>query len=115
MELAFEEVDYKSMFDALLQYFLGYGLVFSFSIATIDKNIVEVPNTSFHVFEDCIYHFLKRCRGVGQAKWHHCVLEESLLGTEGCLPFVSCCYPNPVVTILLGQPCNPFSASCLIE
>ena len=59
MELAFEEVDCKSMFDALLQYFLNYGLMFSFGIATIDKNIVEVPDTSFHVIEDCIDYFLK--------------------------------------------------------
>ena len=59
MELAFEKVDCESMFDALLQYFLNYGLVFSFGIATIDMNIVEVLDTSFHVFEDCIHHFLK--------------------------------------------------------
>ena len=59
MKLALEEVDCESMFDALLQYFLNYGLVFSFGMATIDKNIVEVPDTFFHVFEDCIHHFLK--------------------------------------------------------
>ena len=59
MELAFEEVDCESMFDVLLQYFLNYGLVFSFGIATIDNNIVEVSDTYFHVFEDCIHHFLK--------------------------------------------------------
>ena len=52
MKLAFEEVDCESMFDALLQYFLNYGLVFSFGIATIDKNVVKVPDTSLHVFED---------------------------------------------------------------
>ena len=59
MELPLEEVDCESMFDALLEYVLDYGLVFTFSIATIDKDIVEVPDTSFHVFEDCIHHFLK--------------------------------------------------------
>ena len=59
MELAFGKVDYKSMFDALPQYFLNYVLLFSFGIAAIDKNIVEVPDTSFHVFEDCRHHFLK--------------------------------------------------------
>ena len=59
MELAFEEVDCEFMLDLLVQYFLNYGLVFSFGIATIDKNIVEVPDPSFHVFEDCMHHFLK--------------------------------------------------------
>ena len=59
MELALEEVDGESMFDTLLQYFLNYGLVFSFGIATIDENIVEMLDTFFHVFEDCIHHFLK--------------------------------------------------------
>ena len=59
MKLAFEEVDFEFMFHALLQYFLNYGLVFSFCIASIDKNIVQVPDTSFYVLEDCMHHFLK--------------------------------------------------------
>ena len=59
MELAFEEVDCESMFDALLKYVLDYGLVFSFGIVIMDKDIVKVPDTSFHDFDDCIHHFLK--------------------------------------------------------
>ena len=114
MELAFKEVDCESMFDALLQHFLNYGLVFSFGIATTDKNIVEVLDIFFHVFEDCIHHFLKSCRGVGQAEWHHCVFAESLLGMEDCLAFLSCCYPYQVVPILQIQPCKPLSAPCLV-
>ena len=59
IELAFEQVDCWFMFDTLLLYLLNYGFVFGFGIPTRDENIVKVPDTFFHVFEDCINHFLK--------------------------------------------------------
>ena len=59
MEFALKEVNRKSMFTALLQHLLNFVLVFSFCIAAIDETIVEVPDASFHIFEDGIHHFLK--------------------------------------------------------
>ena len=94
------------MLDFLLQYLLNCGLIFSFSIAIIDKYVVKVPETFFHVLEDCIHYFLKSCRSIGNAKWYHCILEKSLFDTEGYSSLITCYYPNQIVPILQVQPNN---------
>ena len=63
------------MLDTMLQYVLNYSLVFYFGIGTIDRDIEEVLDKSFHISENYSYHFLKWHKSVSESKWYHTVVE----------------------------------------
>ena len=57
-----------------------------------DQNIIQVYHydpLGYESSEDVIHHSLEGGRTIGHSEEHHKGFKEAIIGTEGCLPFIS--------------------------
>ena len=86
------------MFYTLMLYLLNYGLVFSFGIAATDENILKSPDTSFHVFEDCIHHSYN---DAGALLWPNGI---TIYLQSPCLVRRAVFHPSPAAILIMWYP-----------
>jgi len=70
-------------------------------VVSMDQDVVHIdgyPSFSYFFFEDVIHHGLECCGGVGESEKHYFWFEQSLVGGEGCFPFVSFLDPDIVIS-----------------
>jgi len=70
-------------------------------IIGMDQDVIHIdryPSFSYFFFEDVVYHGLEYCGGVGESEEHYFWFEQSLVGGEGCLPFIPFFDPDIVIS-----------------
>jgi len=90
-------------------------LVFFFCLSSLTQHVVQVPDTSSHVFKNCDHHFLKNKGGISQSEWHECIFKQSLLGAEAGLPLVSRSTVDEVVAIFEIESGKLFAYSSFVK
>jgi len=69
-------------------------------VVGMDQDVVHIngyPSFTYFFLEDVIHYCLECCRGVGESEEHYFWFEQSLVGSEGCFPFVSFFDPDVVI------------------
>jgi hypothetical protein len=83
------------------------------SVLREDEDVVEVEYNEdvSHVLKDVIHEVLECCWSIRQSEWHDKVFERPIAGAKGCLPFLTRCDLNIVITrmkIKLGVDVRTF-------
>jgi len=88
---AFFQLEVQIVLFQLLEDSVDIFSMFCNVVVGVNQDIIHIdgyPSFSYFVLEDVVYHCLECCRGVGKSEEHYFWLEQSLVGSESCFPFI---------------------------